>query len=1034
MDLIPLWTLAPAVAAIALAFVLMFMAKRRGWADSASESPAESAPAAPEPESSSPKPDPSPEAAPPTPAAETSPSGSSPATSPTAKTTEPADSSKAAALPSVAPHKVFTFHRSPSPPDEDNEAAKKIRKFISERRWEVTLGAVAIFIIWFAWLSSPAQIKGAAPGLPDQPGRPFYFIHWQRNHLVLFFEQTASTVNVVGGLAALGLTILAAVKKSPRKIQAGLLWGLLSLAGAAQWALARDDQRALGAGLYLMAGAGFFVWGLLNRENAQKDISEPRPLPRHVEIALVAGVIAFAAFARFYQLDSFPYGIEGDEAKWTAEVVWLGLRGEPDISALYHRDALPVSFYMQTLFHRIMGPSLYAARFEVALFSVIAALVLYMYLRQVAAMPLALLASWLAAASIFDISASRLANVESHVKLWPILTFAILAFAIKIRHWAAFAVAGIALALGLLTYDTVWPLGLAALVIVAAEFLRKKETPADALRNAAAFFAPALLALPFLVPYIAGRMSYYDLGAKGWESGAFTLWFHFREVIASWYVHTYDDFLYNRSGPLLNAFLLPWLTFGIAASIAAWKRRLPFWTLCWFLLFVFPVPIATHSPFGRLYYPALPAAYILSGIGLYVFGRETLRAVGNAYKPILLAAGMAVLAWLPMFNLYIYFNEVIDFDNRQMRRELAEFAGDAADPDNFIVLAAVPEGDEALNNEYQMIELFMLEKLPAESLKEAYRTVALEKVLPEIHSLSPRMNRTVLLDTATPDERIKRDALADGLRRCYPKAEWSEGRFFTRVDIDAESLANPDCVSASISLEQQSSGAFAWSLSQGKADNVSLQCDRLLRERNWMEAETLPIAAGWQIETSFASGWNGGGFIMDNYGSAPIAVSGDNAEPGALYFWARSYKRVVDHSPMEFSINGETRIFANTDINGLDQWRWERVGPFAVPAGEFNASINRDFNDDAPEFMAIFIDSIVLTQDPDFEPTDEPYEPLAAISQSFADGRSKGVIANRFEPGTYRCHVEASSRNLPLVDAFGASPVKSVIIEFAIAP
>lgn len=164
-------------------------------------------------------------------------------------------------------------------------------------------------------------------------------------------------------------------------------------------------------------------------------------------------MIAFAAFARFYQLDSFPYGIEGDEAKWTAEVVWLGLRGEPDISALYHRDALPVSFYMQTLFHRIMGPSLYAARFEVALFSVIAALVLYMYLRQVAAMPLALLASWLAAASIFDISASRLANVESHVKLWPILTFAILAFAIKIRHWAAFAVAGIALALGLLTYD-----------------------------------------------------------------------------------------------------------------------------------------------------------------------------------------------------------------------------------------------------------------------------------------------------------------------------------------------------------------------------------------------------------------------------------------------------------------------------------------------------------------------------------------------------------------------------------------------------
>ena len=92
---------------------------------------------------------------------------------------------------------------------------------------------------------------------------------------------------------------------------------------------------------------------------------------------------------------------------------------------------------MQTPFHKLFGPSIFIARFEVAFFSIIATLLFYLFLRRITNIPLALLSAWLLSASIFDISASRLANVESHVKLWPILTLLLLAWAINSPRWPA---------------------------------------------------------------------------------------------------------------------------------------------------------------------------------------------------------------------------------------------------------------------------------------------------------------------------------------------------------------------------------------------------------------------------------------------------------------------------------------------------------------------------------------------------------------------------------------------------------------------
>lgn len=915
-----------------------------------------------------------------------------------------------------------------------NDLKTQLRVFFDAHRREILLTGAALGVLIFAMLSAPVQMTGEISPIPNEPGRPFYFIHWQRNHLIYFYHETASVSNMLTGLLALALTVFAAIHRSPQMIRAGLLWSFLALAGSAQWMISSKIQFSTGTVLYLLAGAGLLLWGWLNRSQLETELEKQNPLPVWQEALLIFAVIALASFGRLYALDRIPYGIEGDEAKWTAEVVWLGIRGEPDTNGLYHRDALPVSFFMQTVFHRLMGPSLFAARFEVAFFSIIATLILYLFLRQVTTTPLALLSAWLVSASIFDISASRLANVESHVKLWPILALALLAWALQKKHWTYFAIAGIALTLGLLTYDTVWPLGLVMLVIFITEAIRSKETLRDAIRNVSAMLAPVLISMPFILPYLTSRMSYYEIDSKGWESGVATLWSHFTDVIMSWYFTVNSDFIYNRDGPLLNAFLLPWMTFGLVTAFVTQRKQLSFWTLTWVLLFIIPVPIMAHSPLGRVYYPGLAAVYILTAIGLFAFYRESLRALGVNFKPLLTAVTAAVLFWLPLFNLYIYFNEVNDFDDRQMRREIAEMAREVASEDNLIVLASIPRANEALNNEYQMIELFMMEKLPIEQVKMSYKYVALEEVMPHLTDMSERPNRSIIFDKRTMLERQQRDDLQNAVRMCYPKAVWTEGMYFDRADIAADILANPVCTSTTLSFKQEAPSVFSWELSHGTTERVVLACEILQIDRNWLDAENFNAAPGWQAETNFATGWNGDGFLMDNFGSLPTEFDVQVTEDKPIYLWVRYYKRNVDDYPSLITLNGQTISFDALGERNLNQWVWEKLGPFRAPIGLNVASLSRPYTGDPQQFIAIFIDTIVTSNDPNFTPSDDHFIELPLKTYTFANKLSNGSISLQMEPGTYRCAAEAVSRAEGLVDAFGKTPVRSNLLEFKIDP
>ncbi|MBL8103086.1 MAG: glycosyltransferase family 39 protein [Anaerolineales bacterium] len=898
-------------------------------------------------------------------------------------------------------------------------------------QWELLLTVTALGLVIYLFFAAPAQLTGKVAIEPNQPGRPFYSLHWIREYLSDNYNLIASFSNILSGLIALTLLLAASLHRSPAKLRFSLLWGLISLAGSAQWMLSSERQFTAGLILYVIAGLGVFLWSGFFSTSVEWDLHKTSPISLRWEIVLVFITLALATFGRMYYLKSIPYGIEGDEAKWTAEVVSLGIRGEPDKLGMYHRDALPTSFYMQTLFHKLFGPSIITARFEVAFFSILATFFFYLLLRQITIIPLALLATWFLSGSIFDISASRLAHVESHVKLWPILTLALLAWAMSKKRWQAYTIAGIALAIGLLTYDTVWPILPVVFLIAAFEFWQNKDKFVDAFRNLIALLTPSTLAMPLLIPYIATRMSYYL--PDGRPNDIVSLWEYFTNILFSWYAGSFNDFLYNRSGPLLNSFLLPWMTFGLIVALTTLRRRLSYWTLIWAFLFIIPVPMAANSPFGRVYYPALPAVYVLVGIGMYIVGQESLRALGQNFRPLVIAATFLVLVWVPLFNLFIYFNEVEDYDDRQIRREAAELAGAAAGADTLLILAVIPQADEPLNNEYQMIELFMLDKLPGNQIADSYKYMALEDVLPSLSTITTRSNISIILDKVTASNRQKRNDLANTLQTCYPQASWVKGFFFDRVDLNSDVLSSPACISTTLSMEYTSANTIHWELGQGTASGLSLKCEDQKTFHEYVEAETIPSSPGWGIETAIAHGWTDEGFIMDNYGSTPISFNFTLTEEKPVYIWVRSYKRAVDNYPAQITIFNQTFIFGAADEHKLNQWNWERLGPFIIPSGLNEMHLDRPYLDDPNQFMAIFVDAIILTADPNFTPAKDRELEMQTHIFNFLREQEEGDLTLSLEPGSYRCYAKAFSKQ-PLVDAFGHTPLTSDIINFTIAP
>ena len=558
-----------------------------------------------------------------------------------------------------------------------------------------------------------------------------------------------------------------------------------------------------------------------------------------------------------------------------------------------------------------------------------------------------------------------------------------------------------------------------------------------------AFSIPVLAGLPVTVTYLAGRMLYYDLSSKGWGTSTLeSLVSHLGDVLHSIFRHTWTDFLYNRDGPLFNSLLIPWLLAGFMLLLLCWRRGKLLWVLLFALFFFFPVPILTNSPMGRVLYPGLPAAYLIMALGLMAALHAILRVIGPTLRPAIISLAALGLGFVCVLNLYIYFNEVHDPENRRIRRVLYDTVQEVSSSEVITVMPYVPKGDDPIQQEgEQMIWFALRTKASSPDDLSPLAVLPLAELLPAFSNQPAEIVRGELIwDNRSSYARAERDDMLATFLACYPNTELHTGYYFDRYTIPEESLRSPQCRSGTLSLEPNMTFAMAdmpltltWELVGATAAELNLECSTVNDELVWVHAEDLQ-GQRWEGMDRYVTGFDGWGFLSDHQGSQTASLEVELPSQRPLYIWVRSLRRVGDEYPGFMEVGTEAYMFSQAGTVPLNEWTWERTGPFRPGSDIAELHILRPYPETQPGYMALFIDTLLVTASSSFDPaTHAIWEPALQMDIPLLERATEGDFQLNFEAGQYLCMVNATD-GTSLVDHRGNVGLKSNSVEILVLP
>lgn len=916
----------------------------------------------------------------------------------------------------------------------------KARGWATAHRTTLIIAAALILFGLVLWQASPLP---ETSGPPLQIDLAFDSLVGARQWLLARAADSKSILIGITVIAQLIIWPIALIKRRTRQaVSASIGLACACVALQAQVDL-MSGKPAEGGTLYLIAAAIFFAWAIIsNRSSATRPLTIQPANHRTAELVFLTLVMAAGIFGRIYDLKRMPYGIDGDEGKWTIEVVSVVFDGQDTLSSEYHRRQLPMSFLMETPFQVAMGAGLTPGRVGAAVYGIVATFIFYRLARRLYDVPIALTATLLLGVSLPDITASRAGNVESYVRLWSVLPLYGLTVALDTRELRHFVWAGVALAGAMITYETLMPVVAATVTIaIGAAWTHRREGRIWLRRLAAYATAPAGVVV-LTIDYLLGRMQYYQAYRSAAESYSLgeQLLRGIQGLLQPFYSPPINDALFNRQGPYINGLLVPLLVLGSVYAIARAPQRGNALSLTWLAWAFIPVPVVLHTPLPRILYPGLPVLYLfiaVAWVSLY-------RAIGEVVQlpKVTTALGIMTLGTFALLNFTIWFQEITDTPDELRRRQVAEIVAANVDPGGVILMPKYPFG-ETVEIERELMALLIRERRRTTDAGE-YRAVNFDDLLPTLsREGAGYAHVTVLYDLLQDALRDQRQAIIAALQRCYPGVQATTAGYFGVYRLSRSDLTHPVCYSTHLTVAapppvvEGGAGArvkFDWSLESAPATQTALTCRRGRPDLLWIEAETFPVRDHWIADTRFVTGWSGSGYLADDYNSQFAETTIDIPRAGTYRVWVRSYRRHEDGFPAFMDIAGQTLSFAKTNPGALNTWVWEPLADLPLDGGPLAIRMTRPFTDDQSKLISLFVDAVALSADPSFDPSrDERWQPVLELRRPDQTPQARGTFEAKLDPGSYRCEVSVRDGDR-LIDPSGKIGITSDPIYFDVKP
>ncbi|HXH21770.1 MAG TPA: glycosyltransferase family 39 protein, partial [Dehalococcoidia bacterium] len=707
-------------------------------------------------------------------------------------------------------------------------------------------------------------------------------------------------------------------------------------------------------------------------------------------------------------------------------------------------------YLMAWPFFKVLGLDYYAARYSVAFWGTLGAVLFFFASRSLAGARAALVATAFFATSMVTLAASRAAYVQGPILFWTVVVLLLYVEAQKRRSLVLALLTGVAVVLGLLTYQTfvTVPVAIALhMVYVAARDL----WDARSLRSAPVFMA-CLIALPTVV--MSSKIAEHFETMRGYStSGSDSLTAikaDFWDAPGDYISQAMDnakvlagelfrqqsavDFLVtNSDGPVILPGVMLLALVGVAILLSRVRDRWPSLLLIWLAVSLGTSPVVLGAHMARTFLSAFPAVFIAAGIGasaLVDAGLQSIRAPSlRLFRPAIEVVLAGTVVALSVFGALIYFEKSRPTPEGEIRASFVDNVLPLIGASDHLVLPYAQSSGDWFDVERNAVRFILAGKYGGFDYVGRFSAVGPHReVLTMLQKQGASRTLIVIRDEAGGPPGAARAEIQKALAFCYPDATWTTVPHFR---VAAVANATQSRCKATLELSPKQTPAknpevLEW-IGSPEAGPFALSIERLRDDVRFYEMETFEGGNGWGGEARYAADYTGQGYFFDDVIATAVSIEVDVPASGSYELWLRTYRRVADDTHRFLTIEGRDSVEVSPPSGALlNDWVWERFGPYQLDAGKLRLGLRREGRG-----PALFIDAMYLVRGGGFDPrTDSAW--LRTIEETIESGTGNQHafdLKGKLGPGVYRWRVAALGEGV--VDGLGGRLV-SKPQEFAV--